>query len=108
GEAEGRLALAKAVAAENEAAAANVTTNQVMMHAYDALGQLGGTNSTFMFGDYSRLPSWLFPNVPGFQVSPWLAVPPASAKATTHASVKIPLPSAPKPKPNPALDHPYD
>ena len=67
GEAQARLALANAEAAETAAKAADVTTNTVMMHAYDALGKLGGTNSTFMFGDYSKMPNWLFPRMPGFQ-----------------------------------------
>ena len=67
GEAQARLALANAEAAEVAAKAADITTNQVMMHAYDALGKLGGTNSTFMFGDYSKMPNWLFPKMPGFQ-----------------------------------------
>ncbi len=67
GEAQARLALANAEAAETAAKAADITPNQVMMHAYDALGKLGGTNSTFMFGDYSKMPNWLFPKTPGFQ-----------------------------------------
>jgi regulator of protease activity HflC (stomatin/prohibitin superfamily) len=105
GEAEGRLALAKAQAAENEAGAANITTNQVMMHAYDALGRLGGTGTTFLLGDYSKLPNWLFPNIPGFQTAPWLMLPAANAhagKKTTPASVKT------VPKSNGGMDNPYD
>jgi hypothetical protein len=74
-----------------------VTTNQVMMHAYDALGQLGGTGTTFLLGDYSKLPNWLFPKMSGFQTAPMLmmpsaappagqasASPPASAKPTAY------------------------
>jgi regulator of protease activity HflC (stomatin/prohibitin superfamily) len=96
GEAESRLALADALAAENRAAAANVTMNQVMMHAYDALGQLGGTGTTFLLGDYSKLPDWLFPKVPGFQTAPWLMTPAAATHAqshakATHASLKTPV-----------------
>ena len=75
GEAGARLALAEAASAENEATAANITTNQVMMHAYDALGQLGGTGTTFLLGDYSKLPNWLFPKMPGFQTAPWMMMP---------------------------------
>ena len=67
GEAQARLALANAEAAETAAKSADITTNQVMMHAYDALGKLGGTSSTFLFGDYSKMPNWLFPKMPGFQ-----------------------------------------
>jgi regulator of protease activity HflC (stomatin/prohibitin superfamily) len=95
GEAEGRLALAKAAAAESAATAANVTTNQVMMHAYDALGQLGGTGSTFLFGDYSKMPNWLFPKIPGFHTAPWLTPTSAASTGTqgktTPASIKRPV-----------------
>ncbi len=66
-EATARLALASAAAAETQAESANITTNQVMMHAYDALGKLGGTGTSFMLGDWSKLPNWLFPRMPGFQ-----------------------------------------
>jgi hypothetical protein len=113
GEADARLALASAAAAENRVSAANITTNQVMMHAYDALGQLGGTNSTFLFGDYSTLPSWLFPKIPGFQTTPWLTMPgaPAAAAAapasrrgkTTPTSFKMPVK-----RPSSAADDIYD
>jgi len=80
GEATARLALARADAAEAQASAANITTNQVMMHAYDALGKLGGTGTTFLLGDYSKLPNWLFPRMPGFQPAfgplyPWPSLP---------------------------------
>jgi prohibitin 2 len=67
GEAAARLALAQAQTAEAQATSANITQNQVMMHAYDALGKLGGTGTTFLLGDWSKLPNWLFPRVPGFQ-----------------------------------------
>ncbi len=93
-EAESRLALSRATGAENEATAANITMNQVMMHAYDALGQLGGTGTTFLLGDYSKLPNWLFPKIPGFQTAPWLTMPTAAPAPragrgkTTPASVK--------------------
>jgi hypothetical protein len=81
GEAESRLALAKASAAEKRAEAANITTNQVMMHAYDSLGKLGGTGTTFLLGDYSKLPNWLFPHMPGFQaaLNPLYMVPSTGA-----------------------------
>jgi len=105
GEAESRLSLARALQAENEAGAANITTNQVMMHAYDALGQLGGTGTTFLLGDYSKLPNWLFPKVPGFQTAPWLMMPPGAAAPgsgpTKATSLKAP------PGTGPAFDHPY-
>ncbi len=69
GEAAARLALAQADAAEKRATAANITKNQVMMHAYDALGKLGGSGTTFLLGDWSKLPNWLFPRMPGFQTA---------------------------------------
>ncbi len=92
GEAAARLALAKAASAENQASAANITTNQVMMHAYDALGKMGGTGTTFLLGDYSKLPGWLFPHMNGFQTAPMYMVPPAigapQAAAPSPSDVK--------------------
>ena len=69
GEAAARMALAQADAAEKRATTANVTKNEVMMHAYDALGKLGGSGTTFLLGDWSKLPNWLFPRMPGFQTA---------------------------------------
>jgi regulator of protease activity HflC (stomatin/prohibitin superfamily) len=85
GESTARLALAKATAAENGASAANITPMQVEMHAYDALGKLGGTGTTIMMGDWSKLPNWLFPRVPGFQTAfaPLYLSPPFSGAAPT-------------------------
>jgi len=93
GEADARLAEAKATAAEKGAEAANITPLTVQMHAYDALGQLGGTGTTFLLGDWSKLPNWLFPKMSGFQTafSPWSPYPvtpggpPSPAPATTTA-----------------------
>ena len=81
GESTSRLALAKATEAENTASAANITPMQVEMHAYDALGKLGGSGTTIMMGDYSKLPNWLFPRVPGFQTAfnPLYLMPPTVA-----------------------------
>ena len=77
GQATARIALAKATAEENQAAAATVGPMQVMMHAYDALGQLGGTGTTMMLGDWSKMPAWLFPHTGAFQnaFGPYLAWP---------------------------------
>ncbi len=66
-EATSRIALAKATADETRASVANVTPMHVMMHAYDALGHLGGSGTTIMLGDWSRTPQFLFPKMPGFQ-----------------------------------------
>lgn len=113
GEAEARLALAKAAAAENEASSANITTNSVMMHAYDALGQLGGKDTTFLLGDYSKLPNWLFPKIPGFQAAPWLMMPPgaaaasASTKATSYPVTTAKPPALTKTAAKAVDDDPY-
>ena len=83
GEATARLALAQADAAENSAKSADITQNQVMMHAYDALGKLGGSGTTFLLGDWSKLPNWLFPKIPGMQTAfPWPTTPYASTSTT--------------------------
>lgn len=61
-EAEERQLLAKAKAAENKAEANNLTSLQVMMHAYDALGNLGGQGTTIFLGDFAHAPAFLFPH----------------------------------------------
>jgi regulator of protease activity HflC (stomatin/prohibitin superfamily) len=90
GEATARLAIARAAAAEKRAEAANITTNQVMMHAYDALGQLGGTGTSIMLGDWSKLPNWLFPRVAGLQSAlPLYTMPaPPAGGSDSAASAK--------------------
>ena len=88
GEAAARLALAKAAGEEKRAEVANITTNQVMMHAYDALGQLGGTGTSIMLGDWSRLPSWLFPRVAGLQSALPLYTMPAPPASASSPSAK--------------------
>jgi regulator of protease activity HflC (stomatin/prohibitin superfamily) len=60
-EAEERILLAKAAEAEKKADARTLTPLTVMMHAYDALGKLGGEGTTIWLGDWSRVPSFLFP-----------------------------------------------
>jgi hypothetical protein len=52
---------------------ANVTPMHVMMHAYDALGQMGGKGTTLVLGDWSKTPQFLFPRIPAFQsmFTPW-------------------------------------
>jgi prohibitin 2 len=88
GEASARLALAKASAEEKRAEAANITTNQVMMHAYDALGQLGGTGTSIMLGDWSKIPSWLFPRTNGLASALPLYTMPAPAPSPTAPAGK--------------------
>jgi regulator of protease activity HflC (stomatin/prohibitin superfamily) len=59
GIAEETRLLAKAEAEKNAA----LTPLQVQMHAYDALGKLGGTGTTIYLGDWSHAPRFLFPNM---------------------------------------------
>jgi hypothetical protein len=63
-EAESITILAKAHAEENRASTQAISPLSVQMKAYEALGQLGGTGTTIMLGDFSKVPSFLFP--PGF------------------------------------------
>ncbi|MBV8760932.1 MAG: hypothetical protein JO257_26795 [Deltaproteobacteria bacterium] len=60
-EAEAITILARAHAEENRAQTAAISPLTVQMKAYEALGQLGGTGTTIMLGDFSKLPTWLFP-----------------------------------------------
>ena len=62
--------LAKAHAEENRAQQANIAA-QVQMEAYKALGQLGGTGTTILLGDFSHIPQFLFP--PGLMQSLYAA-----------------------------------
>ena len=39
-----------------------LTPLAVAMHAYDALGKLGGDGTTIMLEDFSNTPRFLFPN----------------------------------------------
>jgi hypothetical protein len=57
--------LALARVEEKKAEAAHLTPLVVMMHAYDALGKLGGEGTHLMLGDWSKVPAWLFPQLPG-------------------------------------------
>jgi regulator of protease activity HflC (stomatin/prohibitin superfamily) len=90
GEAQARLALAKATAEETRASVANVTPMHVMMHAYDALGHLGGSGTTVMLGDWSKVPQFLFPRMPQFQslVGPWYTLPPPVIPPTMPAPAR--------------------
>lgn len=63
-DAEAITILARAHAEENRAATQAISPLTVQMKAYEALGQLGGSGTTILLGDYSKLPTFLFP--PGF------------------------------------------
>lgn len=60
-EAEARTILARAKEAENRAETQAISPLTVQMKAYEALGQLGGTGTTILLGDFSKLPAWLLP-----------------------------------------------
>lgn len=85
GEAAARTALAKASFEEKRAETAGLTPLHVMMHAYDALGKLGGTGTLIMLGDWSKVPSFLFPKVPQFQM-PWMPMPMMPPQVPTATS----------------------
>lgn len=72
-EAEAARAMATAHAEEKRAETAGITQGEVMEHAYDALGKLGGSGTTIVLGDWAHVPSFLFPKTPtmgGFAM-PW-------------------------------------
>jgi regulator of protease activity HflC (stomatin/prohibitin superfamily) len=99
-EAEAARQMAKAHAEERRAETAGVTPMEVMEHAYDALGQLGGKGTTIVLGDWAHVPSFLFPRVPSLQnaftlplvpYAPPNGVPEAPAKPeATLSAVKPP------------------
>jgi hypothetical protein len=51
----------------------------VAMHAYDALGQLGGKGTNIMLGEWSHVPNFLFPHFGG------MPTPFAPASVTSEA-----------------------
>jgi len=90
-EAEATKQMARAHAEEHRAETAGVTPMEVMLHAYDALGQLGGTGTTILLGDWAHVPNFLFPRVPSLQAGFGLPYapygPPASAPAQKTGGV---------------------
>jgi len=67
-EAQAISLLAKAHADEKRAEATTLTPLMVQLHAYDSLAKLGGTGTQIMLGDWSHVPSFLFPNFPSLQL----------------------------------------
>jgi hypothetical protein len=61
-QAEEMRLLARGQAEKNRAEGLTITPLMVQMHAYDALGQLGGKGTNIMLGDWSRVPNFLFPH----------------------------------------------
>ncbi len=95
-EAEATTIRAKAKAEEVRAEAQGITPLIVQMHAYDALGNLGGKGTTILIGDFAHLPGFLFPGFVqgGYGGGP--AAPPAArpAAATLPAAAAEPPPAS--------------
>jgi regulator of protease activity HflC (stomatin/prohibitin superfamily) len=68
-EAQAIATLAEAKAKEKRAESVALTPLMVQMHAYDALSHLGGSGTTIMLGDWSHVPSFLFPGMAGLKLS---------------------------------------
>ena len=68
-EAQSIAVLAEAHAKERHAEAVALTPLMVQLHAYDALAKLGGTGTSILLGDWSRVPNFLFPGMGGLHVS---------------------------------------
>jgi regulator of protease activity HflC (stomatin/prohibitin superfamily) len=68
-EAQAISTLADAKAKEKRAEAVALTPLMVQMHAYDALAHLGGSGTTILLGDWSKVPSFLFPGMGGWHTT---------------------------------------
>jgi prohibitin 2 len=88
-QAEEMRLLAKGQADKNRAEGLAVTPLMVQMHAYDALGQLGGKGTQIMLGDWSHVPNFLFPHM-----GP-LAMPPYAPASITNPPQTLPPAAVP-------------
>jgi regulator of protease activity HflC (stomatin/prohibitin superfamily) len=84
-EAEATTIRAKAKSEELRAETQGITPLVVQMHAYDALGNLGGKGTTILLGDFSHLPQFLFPGFVqgGYGGAPAVTSAPRSSPAAS-------------------------
>jgi hypothetical protein len=107
GEAAAKVARAKASATEmtliahghaeeNRAQAQLITPLTVQMHAYDALGKLGGEGTTILLGEWSHVPQFLFPRAGAFlnAYNPY-GLPPAPRSTGPVGSITKPSDNVP-------------
>ncbi len=92
-DAEAITIMAKAHAEENRATTQAISPLTVQMKAYEALGQLGGTGTTIMLGDFSKVPQFLFPPGMGGGMYPMFGRPPVAANEGGAAQVQARRPS---------------
>ncbi len=95
-EAQSTKILASAHAAENRAQALAITPLTVQMHAYDALGKLGGEGTTVLLGEWSHVPNFLFPRAGAF-LPAWGMPPPSGAVSSTAPGASSAKPTAAAP-----------
>ena len=74
-EAQEMEALAAGQVAKNRAAATALSPLAVQQSAFEALGQLGGKGTTVYLGDFSKVPSFLFPRAAGAYTLPPIVPP---------------------------------
>jgi hypothetical protein len=82
--------LARGQAEKNRAEGLSITPLTVQMHAYDALGQLGGKGTNIMLGEWSHVPNFLFPHY-GAMPTPFA---PSSYSSDAAPSPPVVVPAA--------------
>jgi SPFH domain / Band 7 family len=80
--------MAKGQAEKNRAEGLSITPLMVQMHAYDALGQLGGKGTNIMLGEWSHVPNFLFPH---YGAMPMPYAPSSLTGETTPAAAAVPI-----------------